>query len=92
MLTSPFAGSQISLSEKGGHDRDVEKELRLPGRVCAAAVFAMGVRGEAGEEVRRLAELMGWKAGTTVAVFEEIYRNSYGFLRSKAWWCGSHFV
>jgi ubiquinone/menaquinone biosynthesis C-methylase UbiE len=46
-----------------------KKKLLLVGLACAvaAAVFAVGVRGEAGEEVRRLAELMGWKAGTIVA-------------------------
>ena len=44
-----------------------KKTLLLMGLAFAAAVFAVGVRGEAGEEVRRLAELMGWKAGTIVA-------------------------
>jgi ubiquinone/menaquinone biosynthesis C-methylase UbiE len=44
------------------------KTLMLVGLACAvAAVFAVGVRGEAAEEVARLAELMGWKAGTVVA-------------------------
>jgi ubiquinone/menaquinone biosynthesis C-methylase UbiE len=44
------------------------KKLVLLGLVCAlAAVFAVQARGEAGEEVARLAELMGWKAGTVVA-------------------------
>jgi ubiquinone/menaquinone biosynthesis C-methylase UbiE len=43
------------------------KTLLLMGLAFAAALFAAGVRGEAGEEVRRLAELMGWKAGTVVA-------------------------
>ena len=43
-------------------------KLLLVGLVCAvAAVFAVGVRGEAAEEVKRLAELMGWRAGTVVA-------------------------
>ena len=38
------------------------------GLACAAgAVFAGQVRGEAAEEVKRLAELMGWKAGTIAA-------------------------
>jgi len=37
----------------------------LAGLACAAAaVFAGQVRGDAAEEVARLAELMGWKAGT----------------------------
>jgi ubiquinone/menaquinone biosynthesis C-methylase UbiE len=45
-----------------------KRNLLLLGLACAlGAVFAVGVRGEAGEEVRRLAELMGWKAGTVVA-------------------------
>jgi ubiquinone/menaquinone biosynthesis C-methylase UbiE len=45
-----------------------KKRLLLVGLACAvAAVFAVGVRGEAAEEVARLAELMGWKAGTVVA-------------------------
>jgi ubiquinone/menaquinone biosynthesis C-methylase UbiE len=34
---------------------------------AVAGVFAAGVRGEAGEEIGRLAELMGWKRGTVVA-------------------------
>src|ERR1700674_1428178 len=43
-------------------------KLVLMGLVCAAAaVFAVGVRGDAAEEVKRLAELMGWKAGTIAA-------------------------
>jgi ubiquinone/menaquinone biosynthesis C-methylase UbiE len=45
-----------------------KKNLLLLGLACAlGAVFAVGVRGEAGEEVGRLAELMRWKAGTIVA-------------------------
>jgi ubiquinone/menaquinone biosynthesis C-methylase UbiE len=45
-----------------------KRNLLLLGLACAlGAAFAAGVRGEAGEEVRRLAELMGWKAGTVVA-------------------------
>jgi ubiquinone/menaquinone biosynthesis C-methylase UbiE len=43
------------------------KILVLLGLVCVAAVFAVGVRGEAAGEVGRLAEAMGWKAGTVVA-------------------------
>jgi ubiquinone/menaquinone biosynthesis C-methylase UbiE len=35
---------------------------------CAAGLaFAVGVRGDAAGEIGRLAELMGWKAGTVVA-------------------------
>src|SRR6266446_3852544 len=42
--------------------------IQLLGLVCAvAAVFAVGVRGDEAGEIARLAELMGWKAGTIVA-------------------------
>ena len=45
-----------------------KKTLLLVGLACAAAVvFAAQVRGDAAEEVKRLAELMGWKAGTIAA-------------------------
>src|SRR5712664_794244 len=46
-----------------------KKRLLEVALMCAlvAVVFAAQVRGEAGEELRRLAELMGWKAGTVVA-------------------------
>ena len=45
-----------------------KKRLLLVGLVCAAAVvFGAQVRGDATEEIKRLAELMGWKAGTVVA-------------------------
>jgi hypothetical protein len=45
-----------------------KKKLLLVGLVCVvAALFAVEVRGDAAEEIRRLAELMGWKAGTVVA-------------------------
>ena len=45
-----------------------EKQLLMLGVVCAwAAVFAVQVRGDAAGEIGRLAELMGWKAGTVVA-------------------------
>jgi ubiquinone/menaquinone biosynthesis C-methylase UbiE len=45
-----------------------KKKLLLAGMMCAvAAVFAVRVRGAAAEEVKRLAELMGWKAGTVAA-------------------------
>jgi len=44
------------------------KTLKLAGLVYAAAVvFAAQVRGEAADEIKRLAELMGWKAGIFVA-------------------------
>ncbi len=45
-----------------------KRKLLLAGLACAVAiVFAAQVRGEAAEEVKRLAELMGWKAGTIAA-------------------------
>jgi ubiquinone/menaquinone biosynthesis C-methylase UbiE len=46
-----------------------QKKLLLLGLVWAvvAAIFAVRVRGDAAEEVKRLAELMGWKAGTVAA-------------------------
>ena len=42
------------------------RKLLLIGLAWALA-FAVGVRGDAAGEVGRLAELMGWKAGTVVA-------------------------
>jgi ubiquinone/menaquinone biosynthesis C-methylase UbiE len=44
-----------------------KKKPLMLGLVCALAVFAVGVRGDAVGEVKRLAELMGWKAGVFVA-------------------------
>ena len=45
-----------------------KKKRLLVGLVCAAAVvFGAQVRGDATEEIKRLAELMGWKAGTIAA-------------------------
>jgi predicted methyltransferase len=43
------------------------KNLLLLGLVCAAAVFAGQVRGDAADEVARLAALMEWKPGTIAA-------------------------
>jgi ubiquinone/menaquinone biosynthesis C-methylase UbiE len=44
------------------------KRLLLLGLICAAAaVFAVAVRGDAAREAKRLAELMGWRAGIFVA-------------------------
>jgi ubiquinone/menaquinone biosynthesis C-methylase UbiE len=45
------------------------KKLLMVGMVCAvaAAAFAVRAQGDAAEEVKRLAELMGWKAGTVAA-------------------------
>src|SRR5207248_6440083 len=45
-----------------------KRRLLLIGLACTVAlVFAGQVRGDAAEEVKRLAELMGWKAGTVAA-------------------------
>jgi len=45
-----------------------KRSLLLLVLACAlAAVFAAQVRGDAATEIGRLAELMGWKAGTVVA-------------------------
>ena len=44
------------------------KKLLLVGLACTlAAVLAVQVRGDAAGEVKRLAELMGWKTGTVAA-------------------------
>jgi len=54
-----------------------KKKLVLLGLACAVAlVSAVGVRGDGAGEIGRLAELMGWKAGTVV---ERRLRNSLGF-------------
>src|SRR5712692_4499298 len=46
----------------------MRKRNLLVGLVCAvAAVFAVQTRGDAADEVKKLAELMGWRAGTVVA-------------------------
>src|SRR5437773_8752324 len=45
-----------------------KRRLLLIGLACTVAlVFAGQVRGDAAEEIKRLAELMGWKAGTVAA-------------------------
>src|SRR5712692_12086734 len=44
-----------------------KKKLMLVGVACAAAVFAVGVRGNAAEEIKRLSALMEWKPGTVAA-------------------------
>jgi ubiquinone/menaquinone biosynthesis C-methylase UbiE len=45
-----------------------KKRLMLVGLACAlGAAFLAQVRGDAAGEIGRLAELMGWKAGTVVA-------------------------
>ena len=44
------------------------KKILMFGLACVAAVvFAVQVRGNAAGEIKRLAELMGWKAGTVAA-------------------------
>ena len=43
------------------------KRLLLMSLACAATVFAVGVRGDAAEEIKRLAALMEWKSGTIAA-------------------------
>ncbi len=57
--------------EKGANVAMKKKKLLLVGLACAVAaavgVSAARAQGEAAEEVGRLAELMGWKAGTVVA-------------------------
>jgi ubiquinone/menaquinone biosynthesis C-methylase UbiE len=56
------------LLEKGINTAMKKRKLLLLGLACAvAAVFAVQVRGDAAEEIKRLAELMGWKAGIFVA-------------------------
>jgi ubiquinone/menaquinone biosynthesis C-methylase UbiE len=68
MLTLQFAGSPIGLLGKGAKAAMRNRKLLLVGVACAvAAVFAVQVRGDAAGEVKRLAELMGWKAGTVAA-------------------------
>jgi ubiquinone/menaquinone biosynthesis C-methylase UbiE len=67
MLTSQFAGSPIVLLGKGANVAMKKKTLLLVGLVCAAGVFAVGVRGDTAGEIRRLAELMGWRQGNVVA-------------------------
>ena len=41
--------------------------LRFVAAVAAAIVLGAGARGDAAGEIKRLAELMGWKAGTVAA-------------------------
>src|SRR5256886_5977568 len=53
---------------KGAMAAMKKRKLLLYGLACAAAaVFAGQVRGDAADEIKRLAELMGWKAGTIAA-------------------------
>ncbi len=68
MLTLEFAGSPNGLLGKGASPVMKKRKMLLVGVACAvAAVFAAQVRGDAVEEIQRLAELMGWKAGTVAA-------------------------
>ena len=54
--------------EKGTNTAMNKKKLLLVGLACAAAAgFAAQVRGNAVEEVKRLAALMEWKPGTVAA-------------------------
>src|SRR5882672_10301680 len=55
---------QSFAGESGITGMKKKKLLLVALAFAAAAVFAVGVRGDAAEEVKRLAELMGWKAGT----------------------------
>ena len=57
------------MSGKGALPAMRKRKLLRLGLACAAVavVFAGQVRGDAAEEVKRLAELMGWKAGTIAA-------------------------
>jgi ubiquinone/menaquinone biosynthesis C-methylase UbiE len=45
----------------------IGRNLLVLGAACAAAAFAAGVRGDAVDEVKRLAALMEWKPGTVAA-------------------------
>jgi ubiquinone/menaquinone biosynthesis C-methylase UbiE len=66
MLTSRFAESHNALLGKGANVAMKKRKLLMLGLACAL-VFAVGARGDAAEEVKRLAVLMGWKAGIFVA-------------------------
>src|SRR5258708_13293773 len=63
-----ICGESYRLLGKGATAAMKKRTLLLVGLACAvAAVFAVGARGDAAAEIGRLAELMGWKAGTVVA-------------------------
>src|SRR5260370_5190563 len=66
MLTSRFAESHNALLGKGANVAMKKRKLLMLGLACAL-VFAVGARGDAAEEIGRLAELMGWRAGTIAA-------------------------
>jgi ubiquinone/menaquinone biosynthesis C-methylase UbiE len=68
MLTLEFAESPNGLLGKGASAVMKKRNLLLVGLAYAAALaFAAQVHGDAADEVKRLAELMGWKAGTVAA-------------------------
>jgi predicted methyltransferase len=68
MANVAICGESYWLFEKGTNTAMKKKKLLMLGLACAAAVvFAAQVRGDAAGEIKRLAELMGWKAGTVVA-------------------------
>jgi len=77
MLTLEFAGSHIGLLEKGANPAMNKKKrllraelacaMALAAVIAAGAVSAARAQGNAEEEIGRLAELMGWKAGTVAA-------------------------
>ena len=62
-----MAQSKIGVLGKGVTTVMKRKRLLLMSLACAATVFAAGVRGDAAEEIKRLAALMEWKPGTIAA-------------------------
>src|SRR4030088_946620 len=67
-------GGNANLAICGESDRLLENGPMKKNRLlllwlasAMAAAFAAGVHGEATDEIARLAELMGWKAGTVAA-------------------------
>src|SRR5260370_37501742 len=66
MLTARYAESHNVLLGKGANVAMKKRKVLMVGLACAL-VFAVGARGDAAEEIGRLAELMGWRAGTIAA-------------------------
>jgi ubiquinone/menaquinone biosynthesis C-methylase UbiE len=63
-----FLSNEFVTEATGQGDTTVMKRKNLLlGLACAAAVFAGQVRGNAADEVKRLAALMEWKPGTVAA-------------------------
>jgi SAM-dependent methyltransferase len=63
-----ICGESTGMLEEGTMVAMKRKKLLLVGLACTlAAVLAVQVRGDAAGEVKRLAELMGWKTGTVAA-------------------------